>query len=152
MANINASEACQYKFKITEKTCPICKVKKTVDEFDTYFSKERNKRRIQNYCKSCQPEVKTKRSKEYYENHKEERLQYSSDYRNNPDNKVKIVAVRKKCKQAARDELKEYMVVDYISQKFKVKAIEVRQTEGLTDLYRANLLLKRKIKQKKNEK
>lgn len=63
------------------KTCPICQTEKPLSEYDTYFSKERNKLRPQNYCKSCQPAEKRRRSKEYYERNKKERLEYAKQYR-----------------------------------------------------------------------
>jgi hypothetical protein len=60
------------------KVCPICKEKKHLDEYDKYFSKERKKYRVQNYCKICLKVEANKRAKAYYQNHKEKILHYQN--------------------------------------------------------------------------
>lgn len=49
------------QFSITYKICPICKIKKSIEEFDKYFSKERKKYRIGNYCKLCARTISVRR-------------------------------------------------------------------------------------------
>ena len=66
------------QFSITYKICPICKIKKSIEEFDKYFSKERKKYRIGNYCKLCARTNANERAKKYYQEHKEKVLHYQN--------------------------------------------------------------------------
>lgn len=66
------------QFSITYKICPICKIKKSIEEFDKYFSKERKKYRIGNYCKLCARTNANERAKKYYQENKEKVLHYQN--------------------------------------------------------------------------
>lgn len=66
------------QFSITYKICPICKIKKSIEEFNKYFSKERKKYRIGNYCKLCARTNANERAKKYYQDHKEKVLHYQN--------------------------------------------------------------------------
>jgi hypothetical protein len=131
------------------KNCPICDTLKPIEDFGKYFSKERGKYRIQNYCKDCQKVEKTRRSKEYYENNKEKRLAYCKQYRDK--NKKVINKKRKKFKEKYTKELKDCYVVEQITRRLKMNSKDVREYPGLIEAYRANILLKRTIKEVKNE-
>lgn len=127
------------------KTCPICKIRKRNNQFDKYFSKERGKYRLQNYCKTCQPAEKTKRSKEYYQRYSEERKEYVRKYRADPKNKTKLKKMSYKFKKKYRKELQACYVADLIGQKWGITSAEVRAIPGLIEAYRTNIKLKRKI-------
>lgn len=126
------------------KVCPICKTAKSLENYGKYFSKERQKYRIQNYCNDCQKPEKKKRSKESFETHKEERLQYAKDYRKK--NKVAVNKKRKVFQKKYVEVLKDCYVAENLAKRWKVKSKDIRAIPGLIEASRANILLKRTIK------
>lgn len=126
------------------KTCPICQVEKSVDEFYKYFSKSRNKHRISNYCKECGRKNSKVRVKKYFEENKEERLQYAKDYRKaNPEKMKKQSAYFNK---KYREELKDCYVAEFAAKSLKCSTKEIHENPELLKAYRTNMLLKRKIR------
>lgn len=134
------------------KRCPICKIEKALTEYSHYWSKSRQKLRPQNYCKVCSPSEKTKRSAEYFQRHREEKLQYAKDYRANPANKEKRKRLEVHFKKKYRKELQDCYIADELSRKKGLSVKQVRETDGLIEAYRAKIKLIRKIKELKNEK
>lgn len=61
-----------------KKLCPICKIEKPIEDYHRYFSKERNKFRIGNYCIPCARINANERAKKYYQDHKEKVLHYQN--------------------------------------------------------------------------
>jgi hypothetical protein len=129
------------------KTCPICKIEKSVDGFNKYYSKERQKYRCQNYCKACEKVEKTRRSAEYFQKHKEKRLQYAKDYRADPNNADKLKTVSKKFKVKYREVLKGCYVRDQLVQRAGFSNAELHKHPEIVTAKRTQLLINRKIKQ-----
>ena len=126
------------------KTCPICKIPKSTDEFNSYFSKARNKRRIQNYCKPCEKVEKKKRSVDYYQKNKEEKKAYAKDYRANNKDKIKKLSAHFTKKY--RIELQDCYVAEFAAKSLKCSTQEIHDNPELLQAYRNNMLLKRKIR------
>ena len=139
-------------FSISSKVCPICKIEKDLSNFGKYFSKERQKYRVQNYCKSCEKSEKKKRSAEYYEVNKEARKQYQKEYRANPNNKEKLKAVSQKFKIKYREELQDCYVRDRLTQDNKIPNYVSRELPEIVEAKRLQIKIKRKIKSLKNGK
>ncbi|KUJ54016.1 hypothetical protein [Chryseobacterium aquaticum] len=135
----------------TEKTCPICKILKTASDFDKYFSKERQKYRLQNYCKECSKPIKAKRSADYYQNHKKERIAYAKDYANRPQNIEKDRRQKVESKKRIRENLSDSYVRDLMVQKYKFSNEYLLKNPEIVNLYKGTLKIKRLIKKRKNE-
>ena len=135
-----------------EKTCPICKVPKDLSEYDHYWSKERNKYRPQNYCRDCQKEEKKRRSADYFQNHRDERLQYARNYRADPKNKEKRKVLSQRFKVKYRAELKDCYVRDALKQRSGIPNEMSRAMPEIVEAKRLQLKIKRKIKELKNGK
>jgi hypothetical protein len=139
-------------FSISSKVCPLCKIEKDLTNFGKYFSKERQKYRIQNYCKSCEKEEKKKRSAIYYQENKEERKQYQKQHRANPKNKEKLKAVSQKLKKKYREELKDCYVRDRLTQDNKIPNYVSRELPEIVEAKRLQIKIKRKLKSLNNGK
>lgn len=138
------------KREFKEKVCPICKRKKPVSEFGKYFSKQRGKERIQNYCNECTPAEKTKRSKEYYLRKGDKVRSYQKKYRK--ENKELIKPKKRAFNRKYRNELHDLYVIDQIRQTTGLRASEIRTAPDLIDTERMRIKLNRTIKAKRNEK
>lgn len=139
-------------FALKIKVCPICKMPVQLRFYSFYFSKSRNRYRPQNYCNDCQKWINKKRAADYFQKHKQERLQYAKDYRANADNKEKLKKISAFFKVKYREELQDCYVADLLAKRMKVSAKDVREHPFLLDIYKAYLKLKRTIKQKEHEK
>jgi DNA polymerase II small subunit/DNA polymerase delta subunit B len=126
------------------KKCPICKEVKPHDQYHSYWSKERKTTRIGNYCKPCARENSRKRAKEYFEEHKDERLQYAKEYRKK--NKDKIRVQRRKFEVKYRKELQDCYAAEMCSKMLKCTIAEVREHPEILEAWKANVKLKRKIR------
>ena len=126
------------------KVCPKCKIEKPVEEFGFYFSKARNKQRVQNYCKSCGKVDKKKRAKEYYQKNKEQKKAYAKKYRKENPEKIKKLSAYFTKKY--RVELKECYVAEFAAKSLKCSTKEIHENPELLEAYRNNMLLKRKIR------
>lgn len=133
-------------FSISSKVCPICKIEKDLSNFGKYFSKERQKYRVQNYCKSCEKSEKKRRSSEYYEANKEARKQYQKEHRANPKNKEKLKAVSQKFKIKYREELQDCYVRDRLTQDNKIPNYVSKELPEIVEAKRLQIKIKRKIK------
>lgn len=140
------------RFSFTHKVCPICKLKKKVEEYHQYFSKERQKYRIGNYCKICARENSKVRVKIYFEENKEERLQYARNYRANPNNKEKLQKLSQRFKQKYREELQDCYVRDVLNQKDKVPNYVSRELPEIVEAKRLQIKIKRQLKNLQNGK
>lgn len=58
------------------KICKKCEVEKSLDEFYSYFSKDRNATRYENKCKECKKSDAMPRNKKYYKENREKRQKY----------------------------------------------------------------------------
>lgn len=127
-----------------EKTCPICKKKKSIDEFGKYFSTDRQKERIQNYCNDCTPQEKTRRSKEYYRRKSDKVKTYQRSYRK--VNKELIRPKKRAFNQKYRTELHDLYIIDQIRQTTGLTASEIRKRPELIEQERNRIQLFRKSK------
>ncbi|MFC4688625.1 hypothetical protein ACFO4P_16915 [Epilithonimonas pallida] len=134
------------EFTITEKRCPLCRNLKNIEEFDKYFSKKRQKYRPQSYCKLCSKEEKARRSKEYYQTHKKERIKYAKEYALRPENIEKNHQQRIESKRRRRENLSSSYVRDLMVQKFKFKNSDLLENPDLVLIYANKIKLKRTIK------
>lgn len=134
------------------KTCPICKISKSLSDYDHYFSKERKKYRPQSYCKACQPAENRKRSLDYFQKNNDKRLQYAKDYRANPDNKGKLKKLSRKFKKQYREELQDCYVRELLVTKNKVKKEHIQKLPEIVETKRLQIKIKRKLKNLKNAK
>lgn len=133
----------------TEKKCPKCKQSKPADDFDIYFSKSRQKFRLQSYCKGCSPAEKRKRSSDYYQKHRKERIAYAKEYSNRTENIEKDRRQKLESKRKRRDRLADSYVRDLMVQKYKFSNQELIEDPELVELYRKTIMIKRLLKQKK---
>ena len=136
---------------ITEKKCPLCKTVKDASCFGKYFSKERNKYRLQNYCNTCTPKEKTRRAKEYYERNTEKVKTYQKKRRADPEKRPILKEKSQEFKVKYRETLQDCYLVDQMKQKIGLTTKQIRDNPELIEAYRAKILLKRAIKQSKNE-
>lgn len=134
----------------TEKKCPKCNKKKLADDFDKYFSKSRNKFRLQSYCKECSPAEKRKRSSEYYQQHRKERIAYAKEYASRTENIEKYKRQKLESKRRSRYCLADSYVRDLMVQKYKFSNKELIEDPELVELYRKNIRIKRLLKQRKS--
>ena len=139
-------------FSISSKVCPLCKVEKDLSNYGKYFSKERQKYRVQNYCKSCEKSEKKRRLADYYEANKEARKQYQKEHRANPNNKEKLKAVSQKFKIKYREELQDCYVRDRLTQDNKIPNYVSRELPEIVEAKRLQIKIKRKIKSIQNGK
>lgn len=138
------------KASLKMKRCPICKVDKDLNEYDHYFSKDRNKYRPQNYCRECSKKEKTRRSADYFRENKQERLDYAKKYRD--ENKDLILPKKRAFQKKYREELHPIYVIESIRRYTGLDAKVLRSEPELLEAKKASLTLKRKIKSIKNEK
>jgi hypothetical protein len=135
---------------IKEKVCPLCQIKKPVSEFGKYFSSQRGKERLQNYCKACEPKEKTKRSKEYYGRKSDKVKSYQQKYR--LENKELIRPKKRAFNKKYRQEIHDLYVIDQIRQTTGLTASDIRQHPDLIEAERLRIKINRTIKTKQNEK
>lgn len=140
------------QFSITHKICPICKLKKPIEDFDKYFSKPRNKFRIQNYCKECQKPNAKKRAKEYYQKNIEERKQYARNYRANPNNREKLRKIKRYFHRKDRAEMKDYQIRAEMVQRLKFKNKDLLENPELVQVYKSRKILRKTLKNYTNGK
>lgn len=133
-----------------EKICPICKSKKSVEDFGKYKCHSRNTLRVQNYCKECEKPKKNLLSKKYYEKKGAKVRKYQQKYRK--DNKEMIRPKKRKFNAKYRKELHTLYVIDRIRQSTGLTANEIRQAPELIEAERLRIKLNRTIKTKKDEK
>ena len=132
------------QFSITYKICPICKIKKSIEEFDKYFSKERKKYRIGNYCKLCARTNANERAKKYYQEHKEKVLHYQNVERK--DWKLKR-------DKRHREELTDRYVLVKLKQTLKGESNKnMRLFPEMIEAKRTKILISRITKKLKNGK
>lgn len=129
---------------MNDKKCPICKKTKSVDEFNRYFSKDRNKYRISNYCKPCSKIQARDRSNKYYQLNKEKRKEYQIQYRKKNPEKVK--ELKSKFKKIYVKNLQNCYVSEMASRFFKCSIKQIKENPELLKTYKINLQIKRKIK------
>lgn len=132
------------------KKCPICCVEKPVSEYYKYFSKERQKYRISNYCISCGRENARPRAEKHYKENTDTKKQYAKDYRVQNKDKVKVLAQKFKIKY--REELKDCYVRDLLTQKNKIPKTVMAEIPEIVETKRLQIKIKRKLKQLKNGK
>lgn len=134
----------QEVIEIKTKKCPVCGETKSIDQFYNYFSKERNKTRISNYCKPCSNEKARASLKKSYYHKRDERLKYAREYRkNNPE---KIKALSAKFKKQYIERLHDCYVAQQAAKSLKCTIKEVREIPDLLQAYKNNIKLKRIIK------
>ena len=124
------------------KTCTICNSKKDLNLFYSYFSKSRNKIRYDSKCKECKKAENRIRVKKYYEEHKAKRLIYAANYREK--HKEKIKEDRKRFKKKYIENLQDCYVNEQICRILKVKGF--KPPAEITEAYKLNILIKRKLK------
>lgn len=128
------------------KICPICNIEKSTSDFPSYFSKERQKYRIVNYCKPCgRNEAKPRAMKNYQENIVV-RKRYAKEYRANTNNKDKIKKLSKKFKVKYREELKPCYLRDQLKQRHGFDNKSLHENPEIVEAYRLQLSIKRKLK------
>lgn len=126
-----------------EKKCPLCGELKPVSEYHSYFSRSRNKVRIGNYCIPCANENAKERATKYYEENKQERLEYAKKYRS--ENKEKINKKRIHYDRRYRAELQDCYAAEQCAKMLKCTIAEVRSSPAILKAYKLNLKIKRKI-------
>lgn len=126
------------------KVCPVCKVEKSTDNFHSYFSKERQKIRIGNYCKPCSRSRAKIRAKTYYQENKEERKKYAKKYRKENPKKIKKLSAHFTKKY--RIELADSYVAEFASKSLGCSTKDIHDNPELLKVYRNNMKLKRIIR------
>ena len=126
------------------KTCPICDTEKTIDEFHSYYSKERQKIRVGNYCKPCARENSKPRAQKHFIENREEKLKYAKEYRKKNPEKIKKLSA--KFTKKYREELKECYVAEFAAKSLKCSTKEIHENPELLKAYRNNMKLKREIR------
>lgn len=134
------------------KLCPICGNIKPINEYHTYFSKERNKIRIGNYCKPCARLEANKRAKVHFQNNRELKLQYSRDYRASEKNKEKLKILSIKFKKKYREELQDCYVRDRLSMDNNIPTSFSLEHPEIVESKRLQIKIRRKIKSLKDGK
>lgn len=132
------------------KICPICKVEKPVEEYHKYFSKERQKYRVANYCKVCSREVSNKNAKKNYNENKPKKLEYAKKYRE--ENKERIKAKRPYYKKKQIEECQNCYIRELLITKNNVQKGLTYEKPEILETKRLSLKIKRKIKNLKNGK
>ena len=132
------------------KTCPICKIEKPLEEYHKYFSKERQKYRIANYCKPCSRVVSNKNAKKNYKENKPKKLEYAKKYRQ--ENRDQIKAKRPYYKKKQIEECQNCYVKELLIHKNGYKKEFINSNPDLLETKRLSLKIKRKIKSFKKPK
>lgn len=126
------------------KICPICKIKKSITYYNTYFSKSRQKYRIGNYCISCAKKNANQRAKEYYKKNKEKILNYQN---------IERKYWKKNNDKKERDKLSDRYVLNKLKQALKGESNKsMRATPEIIEAKRTKILTSRIIKKLKNGK
>lgn len=161
------------------KTCTKCNEGKPISRFRNRYKRKNGKKEYwQNgKCMDCEgkeqslrywknPEKHREYSKQYANKHSKEMSEYNKQYRkDNPDwwenymkgyrrdNKKRIAElhkiISKKWHQENRDLLSDTYVIHKIISKTNLKRKDVEGNKELIELYRANILLKRKINEQR---
>jgi hypothetical protein len=139
-------------FSFTHKICPICKILKSTNEYHQYFSAERGKYRIGNYCIICCRKTSRKRALAYYQKHKKQKKQYAKDFRANHKNKLKLKAQSQHFKTKYRNELKPCIVRDILVQKYGFKNSDLHKNPVIVEIKTNQIKLKRQLKLLQNAK
>lgn len=139
-------------FSFTHKTCPICGISKPIDEYHVYFSKQRQKHRIGNYCKLCARKNSNDRALIYYQTNKEEKKQYGRDFRANPKNKEKLKTQSQRFKVKYREELQPCYVRDRLVQEHGFNNSDLHEHPEIVEVFKNQIKLKRKLKSLQNGK
>lgn len=126
------------------KKCPICNELKSISEYHRYFSKERNKYRVGNYCKPCARSEAKPRAKKHFNENRAERLKYAKDYRKKNPEKIRKLSAHFTKKY--KEELKDCYVAEYAAKSLKCSTKEIHNNPELLEAYRANMKLKREIR------
>lgn len=138
--------------ELKKKICPICKEEKNISEFPSYFSKQRNKIRIGNYCKPCGRKSSTIIAKQHYQDNKAQKLQYAKDYRANPDNKEKLLNLSRSFKKKYIEELQDCYVRELLATRNGIPTEVSKEIPEIVEIKRLQIKIKRKIKTLKNGK
>lgn len=128
------------------KICPICGIEKPISEYHSYYSKERQKHRIGNYCKPCARINANERAKIHFQNNREAKLQYSRDYRADEKNKEKLKVLSIRFKQKYREELQDCYVRDRLSMENNIPTSYSRLNPEIVEAKRLQIKIKRKLK------
>lgn len=139
-------------FPFPEKLCPICNTVKPVEEYHTYYSKERKKYRIGNYCKPCARVNSLVRATKYYEENREEKKEYAKKFRADPKNKDKLKTLSQKFKVKYREELQDCYIRDRLTQDDGIPVDVSKALPEIVETKRLQIKIKRKIKSLKNGK
>lgn len=131
---------------IVTKRCPVCGCDLPLSEFPSYFSKERNRARVGNYCKPCGRSKSKARAIEHYKKNAEFKKEYAKFYRANTSNKEKIKNKAVKFKKQYREELKDCYVRDQLVQKYGYNNDYLIENPEIIETYRMQLKIKRKLK------
>lgn len=127
-----------------KKLCPICKEEKLIEEYHKYFSKDRNKYRIGNYCKPCARINANERAKKYYQDNKDKVLHYQN---------VERKEWRTKRDKQHREELSDSYVLVKLKQTLKGEKNKVmRNFPEMIQAKRTQILTSRIIKKLKDGK
>jgi hypothetical protein len=127
-----------------KKLCPICKKHKPISDYHTYFSKERNKYRVGNYCKLCANEKANVYSKKYYKENKEKILNYQNFERK---------AWKIKSEKQHREELSDRYILVKLKQTLKGESNKImRKFPEMIEAKRTQILTSRIIKKLKDGK
>lgn len=132
------------------KTCPRCKENKLVSEYHVYFSRERGKNRIANYCKPCAKIVSCKNAKKNYQENKDKKLEYAKEYRKK--NACRIKKQRPIYKKKQIEELQNCYVRELLTTKNGVDPNFIQDNPEILQTKRIQLKIKRKLKSFKNGK
>jgi CRISPR/Cas system-associated endonuclease/helicase Cas3 len=128
----------------TEKKCPLCGHIKPIEEFDQYFSKERQKHRIQSRCRPCMLKSAKERNKARYWENPEPKKQYAKEYREKNWEKVKEVA--KIIRREYRAEVHNVYVREQLRQSgFTTQ--DLNENPEIVQVKKMQILLQRKLKQ-----
>ena len=129
------------------KICPICNIEKPLEEYHKYFSKERQKSRVANYCKPCSREVSKKNATKNYSENKPKKLEYAKKYRE--ENKEWIKAKRPYYKKKQIEECQNCYIRELLVSKNKIQKDFITENPDILETKRLMLKIKRKIKKAK---
>ena len=148
--NLDSADKQQFDMNMNQKVCPICKISKSIDEYHTYYSKERKKHRIGNYCKPCSKIEANRRAKGYYQRNKERIKKYTKEYRAKEENKEKLSAISRKFKIKYREELQDCYIRDRLNQDNKIPTSVSLAPPEIVEAKRLQIKIKRKLKSLRN--
>lgn len=126
------------------KKCPICKLELDVGCFHTYFSKQRKKYRVANYCKECSKKSSNIRAKKYYKENRKKKLDYAANYRE--INKDKIKKNRNFYRRKHRANLQDCYVRELLVDKHNFSLEMLNENPELVENRRLIIKIKRKLK------